>query len=194
MSEGVVQDALDKASHGRTTITMCAHLFVMFLQIHLSTDCSPALLLDSAHRLSTIKDAHKILVMGGGEILESGTHNELLATEGPYANLVAGQKLAAAEQKAAAVAGTAEDDSSSDEAHTLLPAIGANPIEKIVSSNDAEEFTANEKSQLERTATGQTSISSQIMSQRVANKMEVPKRSVYGCKYAILRPLDEKRH
>ncbi|WRT70520.1 uncharacterized protein IL334_007518 [Kwoniella shivajii] len=69
-SEGIVQDALDKASKGRTTITI-------------------------AHRLSTIRDADRILVMGGGEILEEGNHNELLANEsGSYAQLVANQKLA----------------------------------------------------------------------------------------------------
>lgn len=68
-SEGIVQDALDKASRGRTTITI-------------------------AHRLSTIKDADLILVMGGGEILEQGTHYSLLADEkGPYAQLVLNQKL-----------------------------------------------------------------------------------------------------
>lgn len=68
-SEGIVQDALDKAAKGRTTITI-------------------------AHRLSTIRDADVILVMGGGEILEKGNHNSLLANEaGPYAQLVATQKL-----------------------------------------------------------------------------------------------------
>lgn len=68
-SEGIVQDALDKASAGRTTITV-------------------------AHRLSTIKDADRIFVMGDGLVLEQGTHNELLADEnGAYARLVQAQKL-----------------------------------------------------------------------------------------------------
>jgi ATP-binding cassette subfamily B (MDR/TAP) protein 1 len=68
---GIVQDALDKAAQGRTTITI-------------------------AHRLSTIKDADMILVMGGGEILESGTHNSLLADpNSSYAQLVNNQKLSA---------------------------------------------------------------------------------------------------
>jgi ATP-binding cassette subfamily B (MDR/TAP) protein 1 len=68
-SEGIVQDALDKAAQGRTTITI-------------------------AHRLSTIKDADMILVMGGGEILESGNHNSLVADpESTYAQLVNNQKL-----------------------------------------------------------------------------------------------------
>lgn len=73
-SEGVVQNALDKASRGRTTITI-------------------------AHRLSTIKDADVIYVMGEGEVLESGTHHELLRDpNGPYAKLVQAQQLRDAER------------------------------------------------------------------------------------------------
>ena len=68
-SEGIVQDALNKASEGRTTITV-------------------------AHRLSTIKDAHCIYVMGDGALLESGTHEELTSNpDGAYAKLVNAQKL-----------------------------------------------------------------------------------------------------
>ncbi len=40
-----------------------------------------------AHRLSTIVDADKILVMEAGQIVESGTHNELIKTGGLYAKL-----------------------------------------------------------------------------------------------------------
>ena len=68
-SEGIVQDALDKAAAGRTTITI-------------------------AHRLSTVKDADYILVMGEGLVLERGTHAELLADKnGAYSRLVKAQTL-----------------------------------------------------------------------------------------------------
>ena len=40
-----------------------------------------------AHRLSTVQRAHKILVLGDGEILEMGTHAELLKLNGHYHRL-----------------------------------------------------------------------------------------------------------
>ena len=68
-SEGIVQDALDKASKDRTTIVI-------------------------AHRLSTIRNATKIVVMSDGEIVEVGTHNELIQNrEGTYSKLVEAQEI-----------------------------------------------------------------------------------------------------
>ncbi|WP_460775269.1 ABC transporter ATP-binding protein [Microbacterium sp. GXF7504] len=69
VSERVVQEALDAAARGRTTITI-------------------------AHRLSTVIGADVIHVVEAGRIVESGTHAELIARGGLYADLAA-QQLAA---------------------------------------------------------------------------------------------------
>jgi ATP-binding cassette subfamily B protein len=44
-----------------------------------------------AHRLSTIRDADRIIVIGGGEIIEAGTHDELMKRKGVYNEMVVSQ-------------------------------------------------------------------------------------------------------
>lgn len=55
-----------------------------------------------AHRLSTIRDADVILMMENGQIVETGTHDSLLASGGAYAHLYAAQFNASVDEVAAA--------------------------------------------------------------------------------------------
>jgi ATP-binding cassette, subfamily B, bacterial MsbA len=59
-----------------------------FVQIALENMMQNRTSIVIAHRLSTIQKADKIVVMQKGEIVEHGTHDELLAKEGTYAKLV----------------------------------------------------------------------------------------------------------
>lgn len=61
-SEVLVQEALEKLSKDHTTLVI-------------------------AHRLSTVRDADKIVVMDKGRVVEQGTHTELLSQNGAYADL-----------------------------------------------------------------------------------------------------------
>ncbi|MDB5914602.1 MAG: transporter related protein, partial [Ramlibacter sp.] len=51
-----------------------------------------------AHRLSTVVDAHEILVMEAGRVIERGTHQQLLARAGRYADMWALQQSAEGEK------------------------------------------------------------------------------------------------
>ena len=70
ISEATVRDALDRLMEGRTTVVI-------------------------AHRLSTVRDADKILVLDHGQVVEQGTHLQLLESGGLYAQLVSAQVVRA---------------------------------------------------------------------------------------------------
>ncbi len=68
-SEHLVQEALERLMEGRSTLVI-------------------------AHRLSTVKDADRVLVLDSGRVVEQGSHGELLARDGLYKQLVERQFLA----------------------------------------------------------------------------------------------------
>lgn len=70
-TELIIQRAMDSLTKGRTSFVI-------------------------AHRLSTIKNADLILVMKDGDVIESGTHDSLMAADGFYAGLYNSQFAKAA--------------------------------------------------------------------------------------------------
>jgi ATP-binding cassette subfamily B protein/subfamily B ATP-binding cassette protein MsbA len=79
-TEGLIQDAMEGLMHGRTSLVI-------------------------AHRLATVQRADTLLVIQGGRIVERGSHQELLAKDGVYAQLYRTQFLSA---QPAMLADTAE--------------------------------------------------------------------------------------
>lgn len=84
-SEQRIQGAIDRASQGRTVISI-------------------------AHRLSTIRNASKIIVMKKGDIIEQGTHDELLALDGSYADMIRLQTVKVSEDGASSSRTSLDDD------------------------------------------------------------------------------------
>ncbi|KAL4869183.1 hypothetical protein BDV12DRAFT_196614 [Aspergillus spectabilis] len=108
-----VQQALETAAAGRTLVTI-------------------------AHRLSTIRNADNIIVMRQGKLIEQGSHSELLAADGAYAELVRLQNLN--------VNASNVDDASS----SARPSLDSTTLEKervaeVTSVHDDESFASPSK-------------------------------------------------
>lgn len=116
-AEGVVQEALNRASRNRTTIVI-------------------------AHKLATIRNADHIVVMSSGRIAEKGRHDELVALNGVYHNLVKAQDLSPTETRQTAEC-ISEEDSTQDDTPELgdqLVKIRTAEERKLASLKDREDF------------------------------------------------------
>lgn len=69
-SEALVQEAMSRLMRGRTTLVI-------------------------AHRLSTVRDADRIVILDEGRVAETGNHEQLMAGNGVYRRLVENQVNAA---------------------------------------------------------------------------------------------------
>lgn len=120
-SERIVQKAIDEVSQNRTTITI-------------------------AHRLSTIKDANLIVVMDSGNVIETGTHADLLAKGGHYANLVRAQEM-----KKAQITSVSDPAAASSVAVTKLDSEVAVAVKTEESKKEGleEELTKEEREKRE---------------------------------------------
>ncbi|KAG5950411.1 hypothetical protein E4U53_005112 [Claviceps sorghi] len=119
-SEQEILAAIERCSEGRTVISI-------------------------AHRLSTIQTADKIIVMSEGQVVEQGTHSDLIAKKGTYAGFVDLQTLgdpsaknddARPEEQNVTIDTKLVDELS--DAKAVSPTIQIEPVEDHQSSKDAE--------------------------------------------------------
>ena len=93
-----------------------------------------------AHRLSTVADVDRILVLDGGRLVEQGTHRQLLDVQGTYARIWSDYERAVSwkvdnSPKAAGEAGRNHADSTADEEHTVP---GTGPFVADSSTDDSD--------------------------------------------------------
>jgi ABC-type multidrug transport system fused ATPase/permease subunit len=118
-TEAVILDALDRLMVGRTTFIV-------------------------AHRLSTIRHADRILVLNQGELVEQGTHDELLRQQGLYSQLHDMQTRQARRKVKLLAASFDEETASSVERKTNgTPVTVGAPVEDLISDIlKADDFDA----------------------------------------------------
>ncbi len=109
-NEWVIQEALGRLMKGRTTLIF-------------------------AHRLSSVIDCERILVMADGQVVDTGSHADLIKRAGPYRELMAAQAAEGTSRTSSAVQDVLLDDVPGDEAPRPGAAQTA-PEEGIIAASD----------------------------------------------------------
>ncbi|KAH9861154.1 hypothetical protein IAQ61_010891 [Plenodomus lingam] len=116
-SEQRIQAAIERASQGRTVISI-------------------------AHRLSTIRNASKIVVMKKGNIIEQGTHDQLMSLDGSYADMIRLQTVKSNENGASSSRTSLDshhvDRISNEKDPLILPEVDITPASDHEKSSLAE--------------------------------------------------------
>ena len=99
-NEAIIQQAIDRLSAGRTTLIL-------------------------AHRLSSVINADRVLVLDSGRIVESGSHAELIRRDGPYRRLMGAQAEEREEEVDFAEEGIPRERSGPEQADTAAAATDA---------------------------------------------------------------------
>jgi ATP-binding cassette subfamily B (MDR/TAP) protein 1 len=115
-SELRIQAAIERASKGRTVISI-------------------------AHRLSTIRAASKIVVMKTGEVLEQGTHDDLMSLNGSYADMVRLQSVKADDGGSSSRGSVVDSEIDTIHNEKHASSIEKSSDEKVQSSDNPEEPT-----------------------------------------------------
>eukprot|EP00761_Pharyngomonas_kirbyi_P013081 gb/GECH01013108.1/.p1 GENE.gb/GECH01013108.1/~~gb/GECH01013108.1/.p1 ORF type:complete len:702 (+),score=223.67 gb/GECH01013108.1/:1-2106(+) len=146
-SEHLVQEALDRLMVGRTTIVI-------------------------AHRLSTVQDADRILVIEKGNLVEKGSHQELLQQEGVYAQLAARQMKYGSEQKDDKNdKNDVQDDENNNDKDDTTPEQGKEQESKTIEEKSDEENEKDENEKEENQANNEKK-ENQINEQEQAKEKE----------------------
>ncbi|KAK0381750.1 ATPase, partial [Colletotrichum limetticola] len=119
-SEARIQKAVENVSKGRTLISI-------------------------AHRLSTIKNADNIIVMSAGDIMEQGTHADLIARNGAYANLVNLQNINGSEEEKAPSRASTAVESSAASVDAETPGVDPKDLARAIETEAGTDAVVTEK-------------------------------------------------